>query len=219
MFPFFWKGGSGSQRVDLVGSELRSAAPHDFEALLVPQVVPVVPWGNIKPKWSPMFAHMRLDFLISSPKKGSGMAGCLAVDNFFSWESMASHGLDWIAFPSPKRNAFCSWICVFLWVKPPPFKHPIWLWPFPKGYKNMRKAYFPALATSPSQQKLLLGKVGEHNSSNHGFMVLITNLVTEANLNQLTSLGGLTFYEKWWLSKDFMGFFMIFTSIGFVSPL
>jgi len=48
--PFFWKGGSGSQRVDLVGSELRSAAPHDFEALLVPQVVPVVPWGNIKPK-------------------------------------------------------------------------------------------------------------------------------------------------------------------------
>ena len=43
--------------------------------------------------------------------------------------------------------------CVFLWVRPPPFKHPIWLWPCPKGYKNMRKAYFPifpALATSPS---------------------------------------------------------------------
>ena len=27
--------------------------------------------------------------------------------------------------------------------------HPIWIWSFPKGYKNMRKAYFPALATSP----------------------------------------------------------------------
>ena len=41
-------------------------------------------------------------------------------------------------------------IRLFLWVRPPPFKHPVWLWPFPKGYKNIRKAYFPALATSPS---------------------------------------------------------------------
>ena len=39
----------------------------------------------------------------------------------------------------------------FFCVRPPPFKHPVWLWLFPKGYKNMRKAYFPALATSPSQ--------------------------------------------------------------------
>jgi hypothetical protein len=28
--------------------------------------------------------HMRLDFLISSPKKGSGMADCQAVDKFLS---------------------------------------------------------------------------------------------------------------------------------------
>ena len=41
----------------------------------------------------------------------------------------------------------------FLWVRPPPFKHPIWLWPFPKGYKNMKTAYFPALATNPSLWK------------------------------------------------------------------
>jgi hypothetical protein len=42
--------------------------------------------------------------------------------------------------------------CNLLWVRPPPFKfkHPIWLWRFPKGYKNMRISYFPALATSPS---------------------------------------------------------------------
>ena len=41
----------------------------------------------------------------------------------------------------------------FFWVRPPPFKHPVWLWLFPKGYMNMRKAYFPALATSHSQSK------------------------------------------------------------------
>ena len=29
-------------------------------------------------------------------------------------------------------------------------KHPIWLWPFPKGYKNIVNSYFAALATSPS---------------------------------------------------------------------
>ena len=51
------------------------------------------------------------------------------------------------------RSALYSWIDVFLWVRPPPFKHPIWLWPFPKGHKNMKTAYFPALATSPSLWK------------------------------------------------------------------
>jgi len=96
--PFFWKGGSGSQRVDRVGSELRSAAPHDFEALLVPQVVPVVPWGSIKPKWSPMFATCGWISWFPHQKKVPGWQIAKLWINFCH-ENLWPH-MVWTGYPS-----------------------------------------------------------------------------------------------------------------------
>ena len=74
----------------------------------------------------------------------------------------------------------------FFWVKPPPFKHPIWLWPCPKGYKNMRKAYFPALATSPS---LSLSKCPIYFS--------IVPLVSSSLFKSISLFLALTFISAW----------------------
>ena len=88
--------------------------------------------------------------------------------------------------------------CFFSWVRPPPFKHSIWSWPFPKWYKNICfqniwTVYFSALATSPSH--ILMYLIGDEDymiSYVHIYIYIYSNIITDVDVffhicNQLQS--------------------------------